>query len=82
MLLKKKRVFWRIGDSQKTIIKNNVYCSNQVISLRGKDENECKCTKMKNARAKRAKLLFFIIKYANLRRSYRRRSLGLSGSVQ
>ena len=25
-----------------------------------------KCTKMKNARAKRAKLLFFIVKYANL----------------
>ena len=25
-----------------------------------------KCSKMKNARAKRAKLLFFIIKYANL----------------
>ena len=26
-----------------------------------------KCQKMKNARAKRAKMLFFIVKYANLR---------------
>ena len=25
-----------------------------------------KCQKMKNARAKRAKILFFIVKYANL----------------
>ena len=34
-----------------------------------------KCSKMKNARAKRAKLLFFIVKYANLWRSccWRRR---------
>ena len=42
----------------------------QVISRRGKNENVCEmCQKLKNARAKRAKLLFFIVKYANLRRS-------------
>ena len=42
----------------------------QVISSRGKNENVCEmCQKLKNARAKRAKLLFFIVKYANLRRS-------------
>ena len=37
--------------------------SKQLISCRGKNE---KCPKLKNARAQRAKLLFFIIKYANL----------------
>ena len=36
----------------------------QVISRRGKNENVFKI--MKNARAKRAKILFFIVKYANL----------------
>ena len=35
----------------------------QVISRRRKNEN---VFKMKNARAKRAKILFFIVKYANL----------------
>ena len=38
----------------------------QVISRRRKNENVFKCQKMKNARAKRAKILFFIVKYANL----------------
>ena len=38
-----------------------------------------KCQKMKNARAKRAKLLFFIVKYANLWGfCYRRRRACLS----
>ena len=39
----------------------------QVISRRRKNENvRAKCQKIKNARAKRAKILFFIVKYANL----------------
>ena len=38
----------------------------QVISRRRKNENVCEMSKMKTARAKRAKLLFFTIKYANL----------------
>ena len=39
----------------------------QVILRRRKNENvREKCQKMKNARAKRAKMLFFIVKYANL----------------
>ena len=38
----------------------------QVISRRRKNENVSKMSKMKNARAKRAKILFFIVKYANL----------------
>ena len=38
----------------------------QVISRRRKNENVFKMSKKKNARAKRAKILFFIVKYANL----------------
>jgi len=34
----------------------------QVISRRRKNENVFKCERMKNARAKRAKMLFFIVK--------------------
>ena len=37
-------------------------------SGRVKNENVCKMHKMKTARAKRGKLLFFIVKYANLAR--------------
>ena len=38
-----------------------------VISCRRKNENvSAKCQKKKNARAKRAKILFSIVKYANL----------------
>ena len=36
----------------------------QVISRSRKNENVCEMSKMKTARAKRAKLLFFIVKYA------------------
>ena len=39
----------------------------QVISRRGKNKNVCEMSKNeKNARAKRAKLLFFTVKYANI----------------
>ena len=39
----------------------------QVISRRRKNEKvRANCQKMTNARAKRAKILFFIVKYANL----------------
>ena len=38
----------------------------QVISGPRKNENVCEMSKMKTARAKRAKLLFFTIKYANV----------------
>ena len=40
-----------------------------------------KCTKMKNARAKRAKLLFFIISYANVRRCCRRANCACTRTV-
>ena len=40
-----------------------------------------KCRKIKNARAKRAKILFFIVKYANLWRSRCRRRRGCLSSL-
>ena len=36
-----------------------------VISRRRRTTTSLKCPKMKNARAKRTKLLFFVVKYAN-----------------
>ena len=39
---------------------------NMSFHVVGWTRTAAKCTKMKNARAKRAKLLFFIVKYANL----------------
>ena len=55
----------------------------QVISRRRKNENvRAKCQTMKNARAKRAKILSFIVKYANLWSfCYRRRCGCLSSLV-
>ena len=38
----------------------------QVISRRRRTRTSSKCQKMKNARAKRAKILVFTTKYANL----------------
>ena len=38
----------------------------QVIHVVERTRTSSKCQKMKNARAKRAKILFFIVKYANL----------------
>lgn len=40
-----------------------------------------KCTKMENAHTKRAKLLFFIVKYANMRRSCYRLCCGFLSSL-
>ena len=64
----------RFGDNKK---QNNMSSSHdlhattkQVISSRFFfKRTAAKCAKLKNARATRAKLLVFIVKYANLRRS-------------
>ena len=34
----------------------------QVISRQGMVQNDCKCAKMKNAGAKRAKRMFFVVR--------------------
>ena len=39
---------------------------NKSFHVVDRTRTAAKCTKMKNARAKRAKLLIFIVKYANL----------------
>ena len=36
-----------------------------AISRQGKDQNDCKCAKMKKAVAKRAKRMFFVVKCAD-----------------
>ena len=50
------------------MLKSSRYtAAKQVLSRRRKNENvRAKCPKINNARAKRAKILFFIVKYANL----------------
>ena len=54
----------------------------QVISRRRENVNVlAKCQKMTNARARRAKILFFIVKYANLWRSRCCRSRGCVSSL-
>ena len=58
-----------------------VTAAKPVFSRRRENENDCKCPKMKSARAKRAKLLFFIVKYANLWRSCCRRPCGCFSSL-
>ena len=54
----------------------------QVISRRRKNENVYKCQKMKNARAKRAKILFSIVRYANLWGPCCRRRRGYLSSLK
>ena len=39
----------------------------QIIHVVERTKTSSKCQKMKKARAKRAKIMFFIVKYANLR---------------
>ena len=53
----------------------------QVISRSRKNENVSEMSKIKTARAKRAKLLFFTIKYANLWLSCCRRRRGCVNSL-
>ena len=53
------------------------------LSSYGHEKNESvfKLEKMKNARARRAKMLFFIVKYANLWRFFCRRRRGCLSSL-
>ena len=64
-----RNCYERFGDNKKKSSQSSSHvlyaASKQVISLEG---NGAKCTKLKHARAKRAKLLVFIVKYANFLR--------------
>ena len=54
---------------------------NRSFHVVERTRTSAKCLKMKNARAKRAKLLFFIFKYANLWRSWCRCRRGYLNSL-
>ena len=59
---------WEVGKSEPQMgieptILRNPFETGHFTSW--KERERLKCLKMKNARAKRAKLLFFILKYAN-----------------
>ena len=55
------------------ILTSSTQLQNRSIDVMERTRTSAKCLKMKDARAKRAKLLVFSVKYANLRRSYCRR---------
>ena len=48
------------------MLKSSTQLQNRSFHVIERTRTSSKCQKMKNARAKRAKILFFIVKYANL----------------
>ena len=48
------------------MLKSSTQLQNWSFHVVERTRTSSKCQKMKNARAKRAKILFFIVKYANL----------------
>ena len=56
---------WR-DEKTKLKICRQMITSSTRLHVVERTRTTAKCPKMKNARAKRAKLLFFIVKYANL----------------
>ena len=73
------------GKNTKLNISRHLLTSSRQLQNRSfhvveKTRTSSKCPKMKNARAKRTKLLFFIVKYANLGPSCCRRRRGCLSS--
>ena len=65
------------------MLTSSTQLQNSSFHLVERTRTSSKCQKMKNARAKRAKILFFIVKYANLWGfSCRRRRRGCSSSLE
>ena len=62
------------------MLTSSTQLQNRSFHVVERTRTSTKCQKMKNARAKRAKLLFFIVKYANLWRSRCRRRRGCLSS--
>ena len=60
-----KKTKWNICDH---LLTSSTQLQNRSFHFveRTRTRTSSKCQKMKNARAKRAKILFFIVKYANL----------------
>ena len=48
------------------MLTSSIQLQNRSFHVVGRTRTSSKCQKMKNARAKRAKILFSIVKYANL----------------
>ena len=69
-----KVVYWnqRLGHKKTKInichhmLTSSTQLQNRSFHVTERTRMSSKCQKMKNARAKRAKILFFIVKYANL----------------
>ena len=61
------------------MLTSSTQLQNRAFHVVERTRTSSKCQKMKNARAKRAKILFFIVKYANLWGfCFRRRRVALS----
>ena len=58
------------------MLMSSTQLQNRSFHVLERTRTSSKCQKMKNARAKRAKILFFIVKYANLWSFCRRRRRG------
>ena len=54
------------------VLKSSTQLQNRSFHVVERTATAANCIAMKHARAKRAKLLFFVVKYANMRRSCRR----------
>ena len=63
------------------MLTSSTQLQNRSFHVVERTRKSSKCQKMKNARAKRAKLLFFIVKYANLWGSCCRRRRGCLSSL-
>ena len=63
------------------ILTSSTQLQNRSLHVVERTRTSSKCQKMKNARAKRAKILFFIVKYANLRGFCCRRRRGCLSSL-
>ena len=63
------------------MLTSSTQLQNRAFHVVERTRTSTKCQKMKNARAKRAKILFFIVKYANLWGFYCRRRRGCLSSL-
>ena len=63
------------------ILTSSTQVRNRSFHVVERTKTSSKCQKMKNARARRAKILFFIVKYANLWCFCRRRRRGCLSSL-
>ena len=56
----------KLNNCHHIMLSSSTQLQNRSFHVEERTRTSSKCQKMKNARAKRAKILFFIVKYANL----------------